>query len=224
VGIICLTADNTNKPWILFEAGALSKTLPDTYVCPLLFDLRPSDIEGPLAQFQATVIDKEDLRHLTNTINQAQGPGGLLTRTDVLDKTFDLAWPELERELSAIPHVPRADRQERTTTDMVREILERIRADERYSEARESEFNKPRDALLAFMMKVFQAGFNNSQVPPEIASAFEQLKLHASSYLNRRDIRECPDCFGTGWMVLSTKGTIQCLHHGLDKIEAEQTL
>ena len=25
IGIICLTRDNTEKPWILFEAGALSK-------------------------------------------------------------------------------------------------------------------------------------------------------------------------------------------------------
>ena len=27
IGVICLTRDNTEKPWILFEAGALSKSL-----------------------------------------------------------------------------------------------------------------------------------------------------------------------------------------------------
>ncbi len=29
VGIICLTPENLNAPWILFEAGALSKTLEE---------------------------------------------------------------------------------------------------------------------------------------------------------------------------------------------------
>src|SRR5262245_19790474 len=30
-GIICLTPDNQQNPWILFEAGALAKTVEDTY-------------------------------------------------------------------------------------------------------------------------------------------------------------------------------------------------
>ena len=34
VGIICLTPENLEAPWILFEAGALSKSLEKTYVCP----------------------------------------------------------------------------------------------------------------------------------------------------------------------------------------------
>ena len=53
-GIICLTPSNLSEPWILFEAGALSKTLESTFVCPLLIDLEKSDVSGPLAQFQAT--------------------------------------------------------------------------------------------------------------------------------------------------------------------------
>ena len=32
IGIICLTRDNTEKPWILFEAGALSKSLEKSRV------------------------------------------------------------------------------------------------------------------------------------------------------------------------------------------------
>lgn len=36
-GLICLTRENLEAPWILFEAGALSKTLDRTYVCPYLF-------------------------------------------------------------------------------------------------------------------------------------------------------------------------------------------
>jgi hypothetical protein len=47
-GIICLTPGNLHSDWILFEAGALSKTiLQKTLVCTLLIDLEPTDVEGP---------------------------------------------------------------------------------------------------------------------------------------------------------------------------------
>ena len=52
VGVICLTPDNLEEPWILFEAGALSKTLEQTYVCPYLFGVKPSNLKGPLFNFK----------------------------------------------------------------------------------------------------------------------------------------------------------------------------
>jgi hypothetical protein len=36
IGILCLTKDNIHAPWILFEAGALSKGLSKNRVCPFL--------------------------------------------------------------------------------------------------------------------------------------------------------------------------------------------
>lgn len=33
IGILCLTRDNLDKPWILFEAGALSKNFGKSKVC-----------------------------------------------------------------------------------------------------------------------------------------------------------------------------------------------
>src|SRR3972149_2740732 len=39
IGIVCLTRDNTESPWILFEAGALAKQVGKARVCPLLFNL-----------------------------------------------------------------------------------------------------------------------------------------------------------------------------------------
>lgn len=54
VGIVCLTPENLREPWILFEAGALSKTIANTFVCTYLIDLEITDVSWPLAMFQAT--------------------------------------------------------------------------------------------------------------------------------------------------------------------------
>ena len=45
-GLICVTKENLSAPWLNFEAGALSKTIDNTYVAPLLFDVKPSDLKG----------------------------------------------------------------------------------------------------------------------------------------------------------------------------------
>ena len=50
-GIISVTRENVASPWILFEAGALAKSLQGSRVIPLLLDLEFRDITGPLAQF-----------------------------------------------------------------------------------------------------------------------------------------------------------------------------
>ncbi|MGL6401348.1 toll/interleukin-1 receptor domain-containing protein [Aeromonas hydrophila] len=57
-GIICLTQENKERPWILFEAGALAKGLSTSRVCTLLVDLKPSDIKDPLAQLNHTLPDR----------------------------------------------------------------------------------------------------------------------------------------------------------------------
>lgn len=51
-GLLCLTRENLTAPWLLFEAGALSKSLDVARVCPFLFGIEKTDIErGPLLQF-----------------------------------------------------------------------------------------------------------------------------------------------------------------------------
>ena len=87
IGIICLTRDNTEKPWILFEAGALSKSLEKSHVCTLLFDIDPADVKGPLTSFQATRFNKGDFKRLFTTINSAAGESRL--DQPVLDNVFE---------------------------------------------------------------------------------------------------------------------------------------
>jgi hypothetical protein len=97
VGIICLTPDNLKAPWILFEAGALSKAVDATFVCPFLFRVENSDLEGPLAQFQTTRAQKQDTRELIRTINKSLGASALKEGT--IDQVFEKWWPDLEQRL-----------------------------------------------------------------------------------------------------------------------------
>jgi hypothetical protein len=104
IGIICLTRDNTERPWIVFEAGALSKIIDKGKVCTLLFDVEPSDIKGPLAIFQGTVFCKDEFKRLLNTINKAGGDSGL--EANILESVFEMWWPKLEDEISSILSKP----------------------------------------------------------------------------------------------------------------------
>ena len=59
-GIVCLTPENIDAPWIHFEAGALSKLL-DSKVMVLAMNINFADIKGPLKAFQATKFEKNDI-------------------------------------------------------------------------------------------------------------------------------------------------------------------
>jgi hypothetical protein len=103
VGISCLAPENLTAPWILYEAGGLSKTIDDkTRLCTfLLGGLKPADIAPPLGQFQHTVPEKEDTRKLVHTINRAVSDEPMEDKR--LDGLFDQLWPSLEKDLRNIP-------------------------------------------------------------------------------------------------------------------------
>jgi len=104
-GIICLTPENMASPWILFEAGALAKTVGnDTLVCPYaLFDLRLSDVAGPLGQFQALKADKDGTRRLVGVLNKALGRGRIDEQQ--LNYAFKALWQDLNRRLRKIQQI-----------------------------------------------------------------------------------------------------------------------
>jgi hypothetical protein len=98
-GILCLTPENYNAPWVLFEAGALAKSLKDASVCPYLIDLVPTDLRSsPLYQFQARQANKEQTLELALAMNRA-----LESEASPEDKIiflFEHFWSELENTLS----------------------------------------------------------------------------------------------------------------------------
>lgn len=128
VGVICLTQENKNRPWILFEAGALAKGLTTSRVCTLLIDLETKDIEDPLAQFNHTFPNRDSVLGLVRTLNSALGSQGLDTK--ILEQVFDTYWEQFEGKFkdilkgteSAEPAKPRPKE------DVLGEILENTRA------------------------------------------------------------------------------------------------
>jgi hypothetical protein len=129
VAIVCVTPESSSSPWLLFEAGALSKALEMSWVCPVLLGIEPSEVKGPLAQFQATRATKTDIRALLGTINKRlEAP----LSDGQIDKLHDLLWPDLEARLAGLARaIPKAASPHRTQNDLLMEVLERVRALER---------------------------------------------------------------------------------------------
>ncbi len=122
IGIFCITKENLNAPWILFEAGAISKS-PDSFVCTFLIDLVPTDLIGPLSLFQATKFNKEDLFKLLLTINQSIGKHkGRSLSQETLKSLFEKFYPELEVKIKQILASTKIDDGKEIRTD--RELLE----------------------------------------------------------------------------------------------------
>ena len=134
-GIICLTPENVGSPWVLFEAGALAKSIPDSRVIPLLLDLDFSDITGPLAQFQAKKLDKSGVREVVDSINNAAGISVPETQVQEL---FNALWPKFEKAVASIPE----SSSPATRTRPQAEILEDLVASVRALDARFREFSE----------------------------------------------------------------------------------
>ncbi|MGH6902789.1 MAG: hypothetical protein ACREIR_08620, partial [Geminicoccaceae bacterium] len=58
-GIICVTPENCSSPWLLFEAGALIRCDVEVALFPVLLDLPPASVDGPLALLQGTLIERD---------------------------------------------------------------------------------------------------------------------------------------------------------------------
>lgn len=101
-GILSITNDNKESPWLLFEAGALSSSVHNIPVVPFLFEIEPSELTGsPLLQFQATIYyNKESVRKLINEINNACGENKLDNVR--LDRAFERCYGEFESEMRKV--------------------------------------------------------------------------------------------------------------------------
>lgn len=97
-GILCLTRDNVQSPWLLFEAGAIAKNFGVTRVVPYLVD--DLELTGPLNQFQHIRADHQGTLRLLESINALRDKP---TQIDRLHRSFARWWADLEQTLVNLP-------------------------------------------------------------------------------------------------------------------------
>jgi TIR domain len=133
VGIVCVTQANQHAPWLIFEAGALAKSVKVARVVPLCIDLGPSEVTGPLAAFQGRSFDEDGMRRLVYDLNEALGDAGEKQMTkELLADVFDAMWRKLDAAVAkAVEGAPAAQGPRRSVDDMLAEVVERLRRVER---------------------------------------------------------------------------------------------
>ena len=121
-GLICLTQENLEAPWLIFEAGALSKSIGISRVVPYLYKVPQTQLKGPLVQFQsALAIDKDDTLRVIKSINKASGENQLEPAR--LEEAFETRWPSLENTLANIPTTTEEAPPARPDSDILEEVL-----------------------------------------------------------------------------------------------------
>ena len=78
-----------DKPWLHFEAGAISKAVDKAFVSPFIFNIDPARVIGQLAKFQATINDPDDILRLLSSIN-GRLPEDQQLSFEVLSREFEL--------------------------------------------------------------------------------------------------------------------------------------
>jgi hypothetical protein len=133
-GIFCLTPENLSSPWLLFEAGALTK-MADGKACGILFEgVSPSDITGPLSQFQHRYFDFDGIYNLLFDLNK--NCLNVLGESQ-LKAIFDKFWPDLQEQCSDINDTKKSNTQlpSRNSNEVLEDLVIAVRDMERRIEA-----------------------------------------------------------------------------------------
>jgi len=102
-GIICMTPENQGSRWLLYEAGALSRSVDGSRVVPYLIGMEKPDIEGPLSHFQAVESNEEGTFELLQSLNGALSASGERALSEAgLKRAYEVWWPELESSLQSV--------------------------------------------------------------------------------------------------------------------------
>lgn len=158
-GILCVTKENVHAPWLTFEAGALSKTMEKAAVSPFLFDIKRSEVSGPILQFQSTIFEREDVKKLVYSLNRACGTEVLAD--DRLEKAFLVWYPTLETQLNDLlknqPSTATANKEEEpidSSSDILEEILDLTRNNQKLLRNPDGEFVKEVESIKLILEKI----------------------------------------------------------------------
>jgi len=157
IGLLIITPENQEAPWLLFEAGALAKNLDRSRVCPLMFGgMEPTDVKGPLVQFQAAQFSEHEMKRVMKMINGELAE--LALAPEVLDGVFEMWWPKLEEQVAKELAGPTEGNGSRSRSE--RDLLEEVVALTRRltsDRERRMDFNHPAwDDLLVSVVKLIR--------------------------------------------------------------------
>lgn len=184
-GILCVTKDNLSSSWLNFEAGALSKSIEQSKVCPFLVDLKPSDItDSPILQFQMANATREDVFKLFKSINLNLGDSKL--NEDVLSTTFNTFWPKIEEALKSVSSITdvanAAKRESKDVQAPIEEILELVRYQHKMLKSPEELL--PAEYLLEILKRA------NRKLPRDLFMEIEE-QLHIINVIASNLLEEC---------------------------------
>lgn len=160
-GIVVLTPENTASIWLHFEAGAIAKSVAEGKLAPVLFGLKQSEVPHPLALFQTTAFEHDDMLRLARSINAATGEHA---RTDrELEKLFNYLWAEFREKVE--PHMdslmrahPLAAKEVSETEKILQELLLLARQQTRVLSNPEELFGEQVLAMLARLLLDIEGG------------------------------------------------------------------
>jgi len=123
VGILCLTPDNHDKPWVLFESGALSRVAT---VCPIAFKMNKENIKTPINIFQSSNFEPEEFKRLFEDINNSTGAN---LSQKVIDRYFKKGgtfYKARDKILSIISKSTESSQKEDEAISLLKEINRKL--------------------------------------------------------------------------------------------------
>jgi len=160
-GIVVLTPENTTSIWLHFEAGAIAKSVAEGKLAPVLFGLKQSDVPHPLALFQTTAFNHEDMLRLARSINLATAEQARDDRE--LERLFKHLWPDFQDKVQ--PHLeslkrihPVAGQEASETEKILQEVLLLVRQQTRVLSNPEELFGEQVLGMLARLLLDIEGG------------------------------------------------------------------
>ncbi len=153
-GIVCLTKDNMNSSWINFEAGAIAKTM-NSRVYVLLIDINPSEVTGPLLQFQTACLEKDDLLKVVLDINKnTKQP----KEESIITRIFEPIWKDMQKEINQEIEKSSANKSKKETVKTITPLDEIIMITRNQAQRQEQIIEK-----MESFMHASVEGFGSSQ-------------------------------------------------------------
>lgn len=124
-GISVVTKTNLSAPWLLFEVGALSKSVTSKVIPILCDNIKPLELaNSPLSQFQYATLRKEEMLKVLISINSTS-PRPL--DQPRLKQAFDMWWSSFSNSVANVkylePEVPEVTVSEATRLSDIESAL-----------------------------------------------------------------------------------------------------